>query len=476
MAEVTPEAKTQALTVPRFRKDDPPRHALIAANGDVLRGEIEAITESHFGFRSGLENLKVPRDRVKAAVWLRKPLGEEEAKAGEADRSPNLPQLSRPTSRRVTYSNAQLSTLINALKPDAEDVQFVLPEKRENRSFRFQFGSQTVGEALEQICGLFGLRYRIEPGNKVVLEVPPPPGKGLVFRAYWVNAKSVPVAESTKKLLEEQGLVFPEGGAATFDRGAALITMTNTEAAHGKLSGLLKEKWGGVLGSPTHWLLLANGGRVGLTVEKFEQDFVRGRHPVYGACEVPRREIYTVCTTPPKESYAMKTLMDWQLVEAPEPVIADGAGNASPLVGKEAGQFKLDMVGGGNFDLSQERGKVVVLDFWATWCGPCIKALPGLMETMAAFPKDKVRLVGINQGEPADRVKRFLEVRRWDLPVALDLSQTVGRQYEVSGIPHTVVIGPDGKVAMVKTGFDPENDREIAALVTRLLASPQPGG
>ena len=63
---------------------------------------------------------------------------------------------------------------------------------------------------------------------------------------------------------------------------------------------------------------------------------------------------------------------------------------------------------------------------------------------MSAFPADRVRFIGVNQGEPPDQVKTFLETRRWKLDVALDSSQIVGRLYEVEGIPHTVVIAPDG--------------------------------
>jgi len=73
MPDVAADAKSEALTVPRFRRDDPPVHALIATNGDILRGEIEAATKANFGFRNGLDELVVSRDRVKAVIWLGKP-------------------------------------------------------------------------------------------------------------------------------------------------------------------------------------------------------------------------------------------------------------------------------------------------------------------------------------------------------------------------------------------------------------------
>ena len=101
-----------------------------------------------------------------------------------------------------------------------------------------------------------------------------------------------------------------------------------------------------------------------------------------------------------------------------------------------------------------------MLDFWATWCGPCVKSLPGVIEAVAQFPKERVKLVGVDQAEPADTVKQFLEAHEWTLSVAMDMEQNVARQYGVDGIPHTVIIGPNGKVAWVKTGYSPDGDKE----------------
>ncbi len=112
-----------------------------------------------------------------------------------------------------------------------------------------------------------------------------------------------------------------------------------------------------------------------------------------------------------------------------------------------------------------------MLDFWATWCGPCIKSLPGLIEALAAFPEDRVKFIGVNQGEPGDQVKRFLETRGWKLTVAMDASQNVAKQYGVDGIPHTVIIGPDGKVAWVKTGYTAGGEMEVSKEISRLLGA-----
>ncbi|WP_461784446.1 TlpA family protein disulfide reductase [Prosthecobacter sp.] len=307
---VDPRSKEHALTVPRFRKEDPPRHALIAANGDLLRGVIEAATAKHFSIRSGLETLQVPRDRVKAAVWLIKP---------------------------------------------ADDVS----------------------------------------------------------AAFAARESAPPVI--------------------------------------------------------THWLLMNNGGRLGLNVERFDADMVIGQNALLGACRVPLKQVHGIRSTVPPESTAMLALRDWKLKFAPEPVLPESGGESSPLLKQDAKPFKLPLLGGGDFDLAQEKGKVIVLDFWATWCGPCVKSLPGMIDEMAAFDSKKVRFIGVNQAEAKDTVKSFLDTRGWKLEVALDANQRVGQTFGVEGIPHTVIIGPDGKVAYVKTGFEPDGAKKIAETVRKLL-------
>ena len=88
---------------------------------------------------------------------------------------------------------------------------------------------------------------------------------------------------------------------------------------------------------------------------------------------------------------------------------------------------------------------------------------------MAVFDPRKVRFIGVNQAEAKEAVKTFLETRGWKFEVALDANQRIGQSFGVEGIPHTVVIGPDGKVAYVKTGYEPEGANKIAATVKKLL-------
>jgi thiol-disulfide isomerase/thioredoxin len=145
--------------------------------------------------------------------------------------------------------------------------------------------------------------------------------------------------------------------------------------------------------------------------------------------------------------------------------------DSNTLVGLSAPSVKAKLLDGENFDLSKHKGKVVVLDFWATWCGPCVRALPELMEATSSFPKDKVVFVAVNQGEKAKQIKKFLKQKKWEnLTVALDPQAIAGKSFKVEGIPQTVIIDKQGKVRHVHVGFSPNIGnrlkKEVQALVS----------
>ena len=120
----------------------------------------------------------------------------------------------------------------------------------------------------------------------------------------------------------------------------------------------------------------------------------------------------------------------WKLKNAPEPkyvTAADGADGAggdtgmeSPLVGKPAPDFTLSLVGGQPFHLADSKGKeVVVLDFWATWCGPCLQAMPQVERAVGQFKGQSVRLVAVNLQETAEKVTAASSIAKsctWRLP------------------------------------------------------------
>lgn len=122
-------------------------------------------------------------------------------------------------------------------------------------------------------------------------------------------------------------------------------------------------------------------------------------------------------------------------------------------------------------DLEKMKDKVILVDFWATWCGPCIKAMPDVLAAVEAFPEGTVAFRAVNQAESAPIVSGFLEARKWESePVVLDFNMKVSRAYQVEGIPHTVVIDPAGKIAWVHTGYSPDLKRELFEAIAGILS------
>ena len=156
-----------------------------------------------------------------------------------------------------------------------------------------------------------------------------------------------------------------------------------------------------------------------------------------------------------------------------EPAAAANAAAAEPesLKGKAGPDFALDLLGGGKMQLAQHKGKqVVVLDFWATWCGPCVRALPALAEIAAAYKDKDVVVYAVNQREEAEIVKRFLETKKLALTAAMDAKGEVAKLYQVKGIPQTVIIDKDGNIAALHVGFSPTLKETLTKEIEALLA------
>jgi thiol-disulfide isomerase/thioredoxin len=127
-------------------------------------------------------------------------------------------------------------------------------------------------------------------------------------------------------------------------------------------------------------------------------------------------------------------------------------------VGTVAADFSLLVVAGGNgvdrISLSAQRGQVTILDFWATWCGPCAEQAQ-ILEQYVARGRADVRILAVNEGESDETVRQHLAKRKASYPVVVDSDESVGRSYSVRGLPTLVIVDKDGRIASMVSGVVP---------------------
>jgi thiol-disulfide isomerase/thioredoxin len=131
----------------------------------------------------------------------------------------------------------------------------------------------------------------------------------------------------------------------------------------------------------------------------------------------------------------------------------------SALEGQEASDFTLERLDDTKaVKLSELKGNVVLLDFWATWCGPCRSWMPIVAKAHRDYADQGLRVFAVNERETEAKVKSYLTRQKIDVPVLMDRSGEVGTMYKASSIPLTVVIGRDGNVVRVMVGLHGEED------------------
>ena len=148
------------------------------------------------------------------------------------------------------------------------------------------------------------------------------------------------------------------------------------------------------------------------------------------------------------------------------------AGERGPhaSIGKPVPAVELKLLSGESLKLADLQGKVVVLDFGATWCGPCVQGLPKVAEITAKRRERGLVFVAIDVGETQAVVEAFLAKKALQVPVALG-GDTLGPQFGVAGIPHTVVVGRDGVVRAVNIGFGAGAEQELEVAIDAALAA-----
>lgn len=121
-------------------------------------------------------------------------------------------------------------------------------------------------------------------------------------------------------------------------------------------------------------------------------------------------------------------------------------------VGAEAPDFEIKMTDGEIFKLSDHRGKVVFLNIWATWCGPCVSEMPDIQKLADAYPEDLV-VIGVSCDDDAYEVVKFIQENGFTYNIAVDKTMDVsGMLYPSYAIPNSIFIDANGIVTSIEAG------------------------
>ena len=144
---------------------------------------------------------------------------------------------------------------------------------------------------------------------------------------------------------------------------------------------------------------------------------------------------------------------------------ARGAIEADELNGAPATPFRLPLRGGGQIDLVALRGKLVLVNFWATWCPPCREEMPSLTRLAESFDPSSLEVVAVSVDDGWNAVDRFLSVPSTPFRVALDEDARVPRAWGTSKFPETYLLDRDGRMRLKFVGPRDWTDPNVAVLL-----------
>lgn len=134
-----------------------------------------------------------------------------------------------------------------------------------------------------------------------------------------------------------------------------------------------------------------------------------------------------------------------------------------------APDFTLKSLTGENLKLSELRGNVVLLNFWASWCGPCRQEMPLLEKMHNKYKGLGFTVMGVNVEEDSSKAKAMAKKDKLSFPVLFDTQSQVSKAYQVSAMPSTVIIDRDGKVRYLHKGYKPGDEKTYTQWVKKLI-------
>ena len=142
---------------------------------------------------------------------------------------------------------------------------------------------------------------------------------------------------------------------------------------------------------------------------------------------------------------------------------------SSDLTGQAAPDFALKSSSGDNLRLSEYRGDVVMVNFWATWCGPCRQEMPLLDELYSRYERVGFSLLGVNIDDDSRKAMNMVSELGVSFPVLFDARKEVSKLYEVEAMPVTVLIDREGTIRYVHHGYKPGYEDKYLDQIRSLL-------
>jgi len=157
--------------------------------------------------------------------------------------------------------------------------------------------------------------------------------------------------------------------------------------------------------------------------------------------------------------------------KVPDAVIKafEGTGIQAASEGIDPADFTLPLPDGTKITLSQFKGKVVFLNFWATWCGPCRSEMASIEAVYQKLKNRGFEVLAVNLGEPRDKVSGFMNEYKLNFPSVLDERQITGSQYNIRAIPTTYIIDRRGLIIARLVGSINWNTPKIIAALEAVL-------
>jgi cytochrome c biogenesis protein CcmG/thiol:disulfide interchange protein DsbE len=147
------------------------------------------------------------------------------------------------------------------------------------------------------------------------------------------------------------------------------------------------------------------------------------------------------------------------------PAQAADAGQAAPELAA------LPTASGGAISAKDLQGKVTYLDFWASWCGPCKQSFPWMNQMQAKYGSKGFQVIAVNLDKKRDDADRFLAEVPAKFSVAFDAPGASAKQFQIKGMPSSVLIGADGRVIATHSGFRDDERAELEARISAALGA-----